>query len=212
MLKGRLTRSTLASAVVHLAGRDRALARIVRTHGAPPLWGRPPGFATLARIILEQQVSLAAANTLYRRLAAELPGGWTPAAIQHVGRSGLTARGLTRQKAGYLVALAERIERGELVLRRVARASDEEAASQLIACPGIGPWTASIYLLMALRRPDVWPPGDFALQKALLMLSGSDRMPTHEEGVEWARRWAPYRAVAARILWRGYLGERAAAK
>ena len=205
-----LTRSTLSAAVLHLTRRDRALARIVRTHGAPPLWARPPGFATLSRIILEQQVSLAAANALYRRLREQLPGGWTPAAIVHEDTSGLARRGVTRQKAAYLVALAKRIERDELVLRRLGRASDEDARRQLIACHGVGPWTAGVYLLMALRRPDVWPPGDLALHKALSLLLGRKHPVTSEEAIEYASQWAPYRAVAARILWCGYLGERAA--
>jgi DNA-3-methyladenine glycosylase II len=195
---------------VHLTRRDPALERIVRAHGAPPLWARRPGFATLSRIILEQQVSLAAARALYGRLEERLPGGWTPAAILHLGTTGLAAQGVTRQKAGYLVALAERIERGGLVLRRLSRASDETAHQQLISCHGVGPWTASIYLLMALRRPDVWPPGDLALQKTLSQLLGYERTLTSKEATEYASRWAPYRAVAARILWCGYLGERLA--
>src|SRR5262249_6329750 len=130
--------------------------------------------------------------------------------ILREGTTGLTKHGVTRQKAGYLVALAERIERGELVLRSLGCASDDEAHRQLIACHGVGPWTASIYLLMALRRPDIWPPGDLALQKALSRLLGLERMLTNEEAIECASQWAPYRAVAARILWCGYLGERAA--
>lgn len=205
-----LTRSTLSSAVVHLTRRDRALARIVRAHGAPPLWARRPGFATLSRIILEQQVSLAAARSLYSRLAQHIPGGWAPAAILREGTRGLAGHGVTRQKAGYLVALAQRVESGELVLRSLGRASDEDAHRQLIACHGIGPWTASVYLLMALRRPDIWPPGDLALQKALSQARGRERMLTNDEAIECASQWAPYRAVAARILWCGYLGERAA--
>lgn len=202
---GRLTSSSLASAVAHLVRRDPALARIVESHGVPPLWARRAGFATLARIILEQQVSLAAARTVYERLADELPGGWTPAAILRAGTLGLTSRGLTRQKARYLVALAEQIDRGELVLSDLARASDAEVHRQLTRVPGIGPWTASIYLLMALRRPDVWPPGDLALQKAVTHVLGLERTLSSEEAAEFARRWAPYRAVAARLLWHGYL-------
>jgi DNA-3-methyladenine glycosylase II len=173
------------------------------------LWARRPGFATLSRIILEQQVSLAAARALYARLSKDLPGGWTPAAILREGRAGLMGRGVTRQKAGYLFALAERIERGDLVLPNLGRASDEDAHRQLVACPGVGPWTAGVYLLMALRRPDIWPPGDLALQNALSRLLGLERTLTNEEAIARAARWAPYRAVAARILWCGYLGERA---
>jgi DNA-3-methyladenine glycosylase II len=205
-----LTRSSLSSAVAHLICRDRALARIVRAHGLPPLWARRPGFATLSRIILEQQVSLASARALYSRLSKHLQGGWTPAAILRQGTTGLVGQGVTRQKTGYLLALAERIERGELVLPHLGRASDEDAQRQLIACHGVGPWTASVYLLMALRRPDVWPPGDLALQKALSRVLGLERTVTNEEAIACASQWAPYRAVAARILWCGYLGERAA--
>ncbi len=207
----RLTRGSLTSAVAYLTRRDRGLAQIVRKHGVPPLWARPQGFATLVRIILEQQVSLASARAVYGRVAKQLSGGWTTTAVVDEGAAGLMARGITRQKAGYIVALAARIDRGELVLRSLARAPDEQARERLIACPGIGPWTAGIYLLMALRRPDVWPPGDVALQNALGRLLAAGRPLTSDEAVEWASRWAPYRSVAARILWSGYLGERSSA-
>lgn len=210
-LPPRLTRESLTNAVAYLARRDRGLAQIVRTHGAPPLWARPPGFATLVRIILEQQVSLASARAVYRRVASQLPDGWTTTGVVHEGTAGLMARGITRQKARYIVELAARLERGELVLRSLGRAGDDQAREQLIACPGVGPWTAGIYLLMALRRPDVWPPGDVALQNALGRLLARGRPLTSEEAVEWASRWKPYRSVAARILWCGYLGERSSA-
>jgi DNA-3-methyladenine glycosylase II len=208
----RLTRATLTSAVAHLTRRDRGLARIVRTHGVPPLWARPPGFATLVRIILEQQVSLASARAMYGRVANQLPGGWTTKAVLRGGTASLMSRGITRQKAGYIVALATRIEGGDLVLRRLARGGDDHACEQLIACPGIGPWTAGIYLLMALRRPDVWPPGDVALQNALGRMLGVTRPLTSDDAVRYAARWTPYRSVAARILWCGYLGERSSAR
>ena len=206
----RLSRASLLAAVSRLAQRDRGLARIVARHGPPPPWARPQGFPTLARIILEQQVSLAAAATLHARVAASLPGGWTPDAVRAVGIDGLRARGLTRQKSAYLLALAERVASGELRLRALARESDARAAERLTSVPGIGPWTASIYLLMAHRRPDVWPPGDLALHKALARLRRLARPPSSEEAARLAARWAPYRAVAARILWHGYLSERAA--
>ncbi|MFL5582543.1 MAG: DNA-3-methyladenine glycosylase family protein [Gemmatimonadaceae bacterium] len=204
-----LTRATLAAAVSTLARRDHALGGIVAAHGPPPLWARPAGFATLARIVLEQQVSLAAAATLYRRVAATLSGGWTPAAVLAVGAEGLRARGLTRQKARYVVEIAERIERGDLRLHLLRARSDEDAAAELTRVPGIGSWTAGIYLLMALRRPDVWPPGDLALHKAIAALRGLPRVPSSLEAARIAAEWAPHRAAAARILWHGYLAGRA---
>ena len=205
-----LCRESLATGVRALAAKDRGLARIVEAHGMPPLWLRRPGFATLARIVLEQQVSLASAATLYRRVARELPGGWTPASVLEVGEGGLRARGLTRQKARYIAGLAERIVGGGLALRSLRRADDAMALSRLREVPGIGPWTANLYLLMALGRPDVWPPGDLALHKAMADLRRLPRLPSSDDAARLAARWAPWRAVAARILWHGYLAERAA--
>lgn len=206
----RLTRDTLARAVRELAARDRGLARIVDAHGLPPLWARPARFTTLVRIILEQQVSLAAAATLYARLEREVPGGLTPAAMTGLGVDGFRALGVTRQKSAYLCGLAARVHSGELRLAALARLDDAAVHEALCRVPGIGPWTSSIYLLMALRRPDVWPPGDLALHKAMARLRGLSRVPTSDEAARRARRWAPYRAVAARMLWHQYLAERAA--
>jgi DNA-3-methyladenine glycosylase II len=203
-----LTRATLLQGVRELSARDAGLAAIVARHGPPPMWGRPRGFATLARIILEQQVSLASAAAMFARVEREL-GGVTPAAVRAAGAAGLQALGVTRQKAGYITVLAGCVADGSLPLATLARLPDAEAAEMLVRVPGIGPWTASIYLLMALRRPDVWPPGDLALHKAMARLPGIDAVPSSEQAARWALRWEPWRAVAARILWHGYLSERA---
>ena len=135
-------------------------------YGAPPLWARRPGFASLLRIILEQQVSLASAQAIYLRLAAAA-GEVKPKSILALGTAGLQRLGLTRQKASYACGLAEEIVEGRLALDGLGRIGDDEAREQLMRVRGIGPWTAGIYLLMALRRPDIWPTGDLALHKAL---------------------------------------------
>lgn len=202
-----LTLATLLQGVRELSARDAGLAAIIARHGPPPMWGRAREFATLVRIILEQQVSLASAAAMFAKLERAL-GGVTPAAVRAAGVAGLQALGVTRQKAGYITALAGSVADGSLPLARLARLPDAEAAEMLVRVPGIGPWTASIYLLMALRRPDVWPPGDLALHKAMARLPGIDAMPSSEQAAEWALRWRPWRAVAARILWHGYLCER----
>ena len=199
-----LGRESLRDATRRLARRDRRLGLLVRRHGPPPLWARPRGFATLLRIILEQQVSLASAGAMYRRLLGRMPA-LTPAAVLDLGAAGLRGIGVTRQKAGYAVALAERVEDGRLPLGRLHRATDDDARALLTEVPGIGPWTAGIYLLMCLRRPDIWPPGDLALHKAMVMLEGVTQVPSSAEAVAMAERWRPYRAVAARILWQAYL-------
>ena len=192
-----------------LASGDPRLAQLVSRFGPPPLWARRPGFASLLRIILEQQVSLASAQALYRRLKLEVQQV-SPANIAALGVTGLQGLGFTRQKAGYACTLAESVLGGQLPLHRLRRMGDDEARDQLIRVRGIGPWTANIYLLMALRRPDIWPPGDLALHKALGRLVGSARLLSLAEAEEQAARWQPFRGVAARILWHGYLAERAA--
>lgn len=173
----------------------------------PPLWARRPGFATLLRIVLEQQVSLASGLAIYRRLAAAA-GQVKPSSILALGMSGLRGAGLTGQKASYLLGLAEGVLDGKLELRRLGRYDDSEAREHLMQFRGIGPWTAGIYLLMALRRPDIWPPGDLALHKAIRQLNGSEAVPSSMEAEALASHWQPLRAVAARILWQAYLAER----
>jgi DNA-3-methyladenine glycosylase II len=202
-----LHRASLLSGVRILARRDRRLARLVARNGVPPLWARCPGYATLLRIILEQQVSLASAQAIYRRIAVAIEEV-SPASVLALGVTGLQGLGLTRQKASYACAVAEQVVTGQLELSRLSRYPDGEALDHLMRVRGIGPWTASIYLLMALRRPDIWPPGDLALHKALGRLHGFTHVPSPAEAEQLAMRWRPLRAVAARILWHSYLTER----
>jgi DNA-3-methyladenine glycosylase II len=115
--------------------------------------------------------------------------------------------GLTRQKASYAHGLAERIQVGHLSLASLARMSDAKAREALLQVRGVGPWTADIYLIMALRRPDVWPAGDLALHQSLQRIWRLPRPPSTAEAVTFAARWTPWRAVAARILWHAYLSE-----
>jgi 3-methyladenine DNA glycosylase/8-oxoguanine DNA glycosylase len=204
-----LYRTSLPSAVRLLARGDPRLARLVDRHGIPPLWARRPGFATLLRIILEQQVSLASAQAIYHRLATAVDQV-RPENVLALGTVGLQGLGLTRQKASYACGLATQVLEGQLALDRLGRCDDDEAREHLMRVRGIGLWTANIYLLMALRRPDIWPSGDLALHKALGRLDGTGRVPSSAEAEQLAARWQPLRAVAARILWQAYLAERAA--
>jgi DNA-3-methyladenine glycosylase II len=171
------------------------------------MWGRSPGFPTLIQIILEQQVSLAAARTIYRRLIGEL-GAVTPEAVHAMEENGLRDFGLTRQKARYCYGLATRVLDGSLDLPSVARGTDAEGRKTLLEVPGLGPWSVDIYFLMALRRPDVWPQGDLALASAIQDVKGLEMRPTRDEQQALACRWAPWRSVATRILWAHYLNAR----
>lgn len=204
----RLNTATLQQAVQALCERDPALAELVARDGIPPLWPRPEGFVTLARIVLEQQVSLESAASLFRRLDASIPGGLNPEPLMALGADGLRALGVTRQKAAYLFTIAEQVVEGRLELARLGALPDEEVLARLQRVPGVGPWTAQVYLLFALQRPDAWPPGDLALHRALRDVRALDRVPTSNEAVHLAQLWSPHRATAARILWHGYLKER----
>lgn len=200
-----LTDAGLVEAVRELAAKDPDLAGIAERQGPPPLWAREPGFETLVRIVLEQQVSLASAQAALGRLV-RAAGAVEPGAIAAAGEDALRAAGLTRQKSRYLVGLARAVLDGRLDLQAVATADDDDARSRLTSVVGIGRWTADIYLLMALRRPDIWPTGDLALAGAMRRTKGLAALPTGAEQVTIAEAWRPWRAVAARLLWHAYLG------
>ena len=204
----RLDEAGIAAAVQVLAALDADLAGIAERHGPPPLWGREPGFETLVRIILEQQISLASADAAFRRLA-QATGAVDPAAIVAIGEDGLRSVGQTRQKSRYVVGLARDILDGRLDLDAVEAADDDDARTMLTSVVGIGRWSADIYLLMALRRPDIWPTGDLALAGSMRRAKRMTALPTGPEQAAVAEAWRPWRAVAARLLWHAYLaGER----
>jgi DNA-3-methyladenine glycosylase II len=204
----RLDEARLLQGTRALAAIDSDLAGIVERHGPPPLWGREPGFDTLVRIILEQQISLASAEAARVRLI-RATGAIEPEAIAAAGEETLRAAGQTRQKSRYLVGMARDVLDGRLDLDAVAAADDHEARVQLMRVVGIGRWTADIYLLMALGRPDVWPSGDLALAGSMRRVKGLEGLPTSREQEVIAEPWRPWRAVAARLLWHAYLaGER----
>jgi len=203
-----LTPGKLLEATRILAESDEGFARILKTHGPPPLWDRPPGFATLLRIILEQQVSLASADAMYSRIQGALDRV-TPTTVIGVGVDGLRALGVTRQKSSYFINLAGVLERGDIELHELGNKTDGLVFEKLTSIKGIGPWTARIYLLMALCRPDAWPVGDIALATAYQRLKGLSRRPTQSELDKLAQGWKPHRATAARMLWHFYLSEKA---
>ena len=204
-----LTHATLAHGVRALARRDRHLAALFAKNGLPPMWARRPGFPTLVHIVLEQQVSIAAARSLFRRIRAHL-GDMTPELVVGRGIPGLHRLGLTRQKAAYCHGLARAVLDGSLSLSDIARAADAEGRETLLALRGIGPWSADIYYLMALRRPDVWPVGDLALAVALHEVKALRARPDSREQLAISAGWAPWRSVAARLLWHYYLTTRKA--
>jgi DNA-3-methyladenine glycosylase II len=187
------------------------LAAIHAVHGDPPLWRRAAGFQTLVHIILEQQVSLKSAKAMLVRLETAIQP-FTPDKFIELGDSYLRGLGVTRQKSAYLLHLSDSIVSGALSFARLARMSDEEARVVLTRVKGIGSWSADVYLLMAMRRADIWPAGDLALAVAMQELKGLASRPGPEELERLAEVWRPHRAVAARMLWQYYLGKRVSHK
>lgn len=190
-----------------LARRDPRLAAAVRRHGPPPVWSRPPGFRTLVLLVLEQQVSLASARATFDRLE-DTAVGVEPERIAALDDGALRAAGVSRQKTRYLRALSTAVATGALDLDRLGEADDDEVRAELTALTGIGPWTADVYLLACLGRPDVWPVGDRALQVSAAEVLGLGRVPSPGELESTGEPWRPHRSTAARILWHSYLSRR----
>src|ERR1700681_107969 len=161
-----LDETRFAQGVQFLASQDEHLAAVVKTYGQPPLWTREPGFPTLVYIILEQQVSLASAKAAFDRLNAAVRP-LTPRRFLNLTDADLLRIGFSRQKPLYTRLLAESLSRRHFDLRYLHELHDDAARKMLIAFKGIGNWTADIYLLSALRRPDIWPVGDLALATAV---------------------------------------------
>ena len=206
-VQGPLTDASLVAAVEELADRDPDLAAIVARHGPPPLWDREPGFATLLHIILEQQVSLASARAAFDRLRAAVDP-LSPTRFLELSDGELLAVGFSRQKAHYGRALAEAIEAGTLDLDALHEFDDAGVHEALERVPGIGPWTSTIYLLMVLLRPDLWPAGDIALAESVGEVKGLGHRPDPAEMSELGDAWRPWRSVAARLFWHDYLARR----
>lgn len=187
-----------------LARRDPDLARILERLGPPPLWDRTPGFPTLVHIILEQQVSLASAKAAFDKLEAKT-GPLEPAIFLGLDDPELRTIGFSGQKGRYCRELSRAVLGGTLDLEGLNSMSDDRVRAELTKVTGIGRWTADIYLLMALGRPDVWPRGDLALHKAVQDIKGLEAPPTPAEFRSFGEALRPWRSVAARMLWDHYL-------
>jgi DNA-3-methyladenine glycosylase II len=202
-----LDETAFAQGVRFLAGRDAHLAAVVKAYGQPPLWVREPGFPALVYIILEQQVSLASARATFGRLKAAV-NPLTPGRFLKLSDIELLRIGFSRQKALYTRLLAESLARRYFNLRDLQSLQEDSARKMLIAFKGIGSWTADIYLLSALRRPDIWPIGDLALATAVQEVKRLRQRPSPEELEALSVPWKPWRAVAARLFWHAYLSKR----
>ena len=193
----------IAEGLAYLTCREPRFADIVGRLGPPPLRRAPEGLPGLLRIVTEQMLSLKAADAIWRRLERELHPLDPPAILRRRDKT-LMKLGLSGAKARTFKALARAVSEGRLPVDTLSHHHDEEATARLIAIPGIGPWTADIYLLSCLGRSDVWPIGDVALQAAAAHAFGLTERPGARDMTALGEPWRPWRAVAARLLWAHY--------
>ena len=194
---------SINAAVDELAKREKAFAKVLEQHGRPEPRVSEPGATTLLRTVVGQQVSVAAARSMWAKLEA---GFGAPPDLKKLLKATdeeLRTAGLSRQKAGYARSLAGLVLSGELELDRLPE-DDEEAIALLTKIKGIGRWSAEIYLLFAEGRTDVWPAGDLAVQIEIGRLLGLEVKPTEKELRELAEAWRPHRGAVAVLAWHSY--------
>ncbi|MGF7173274.1 DNA-3-methyladenine glycosylase family protein [Azospirillum doebereinerae] len=190
----------------HLTAIDPIFAECLRVGGATVRdFSRPGGFPGLLRMVMEQQLSTRVALVLWEKLRLRLDGAVTPETILALDDETLRACGFSRQKIGYARGLAETVADGRLDFDAIHALPDEEAIARLVALKGIGRWTAEVYLMAALDRPDIWPIGDLAIQLGVQRLKGWADKPTPAQLMAVAEPWRPHRTTAARLVWHHYV-------
>ena len=198
-----LTAQQLKAGIDAVAGREPGIARALKAAGYPEPRIRDRGYRTLLRTIVGQQVSVAAASSMWRKLEAHLGEEMPAEALLAAEFDELRACGLSRQKQGYARSLCELVASGELDLHNLP-ADDEEAIEQLTRIKGIGRWSAEIYLLFAEGRADIWPAGDLAVQAGLAKILGLEERPSEKATRELAEAWRPHRGAVAILTWHCY--------
>lgn len=206
-MKISLTEPLLIEGSDYLARQDPALASVLQKYGYPPLWARSPGFPSLIHIILEQQVSLASASAVFRKLESAV-GNLTPANFLNINDEDLLKFGFSRQKKQYARLLATVVLSGNFDFDALSQMEDSDLRAYMKTLKGVGDWTVDIYSLMCLLRPNVLPKGDLALYESYRVLYSLENRPTHEYFEANTLHWQPWRSVGARLLWHFYLCER----
>ena len=187
-----------------LLKRDKIFAAIHKQYGPPPDWGRDPGFISLSKIILEQQVSLASANAHFQKLNTYVPE-FSPAHILNLSDEEMRTCQISRQKAKYLRELSKAVSTSSLDLEGLSLLSEPEVRTVLTAIKGIGHWTTDIYLMFCLQSKDIFPIGDIAVVNTVKELTDAR---TQDEILVLAEKWRPLRSLATYFLWHNYLKKR----
>jgi DNA-3-methyladenine glycosylase II len=205
-----LTAAQIKESLDAVAAREPAMARALAVAGYPEPRIRDRGHVTLLRAIVGQQVSVAAAASMWNKLADEVGEDINPRELLARDFDALRACGLSRQKQGYARSLCELVVEGAIDFHALP-ADDEEAIAQLTRIKGIGRWTAEIYLLFAEGRPDIWPAGDLAVQAGLERIFDLDERPSEKQTRALAENWRPHRGATAIFTWHYYSASRAPA-
>jgi DNA-3-methyladenine glycosylase II len=193
----------IACSLSALAAKDEAVAEWVSKIGLPAPRIRTRGFEGFMRAIVAQQVSVAAANGIWRKLEEGL-GEIEPEAVLSCDDGRLRSLGLSRQKSSYVRGLAEAVVTGALDFDALHKMPDEEAIGEITRLKGLGRWSAEIYLLFAMQRPDVWPANDLALQEAMRVLKNLRSRPDEKRLRKLGEGWRPHRSAGALFLWHVY--------
>ena len=198
----------MRKAILHLKKADPVLALLIERVGRYGIQYREPNFETLVRSIVYQQLSGRVAAVIFGRLSALAPGGkLTPEAILKLTPARMRKAGLSKQKTAYIRDLARKTARGALKFETLTEMADHEVIEHLTQVKGIGVWTAHMFLLFALQRPDVLPTGDLGIRMAIRKAYGLDELPHPKHIEEIALRWRPYCSVATWYLWRSLEGQ-----
>ena len=192
----------LSKAIRHLKEGDPVMAAIIERVGTLKLRQAEPTFESLARAIVYQQLNGKAATAIYMRVVAASGGKLTPESVLQVSDEQLRACGLSRAKLAYIRDLASRTANGEVKFESLPDMTDEEVIEHLTRVKGIGIWSAQMFLMSALNRPNVMPTGDFGIRSAIAKAYRKRKHPTHKEMMKMARRWEPYCSIACYYLWR----------
>ena len=179
------------------------MKRVIESYGVPSSRYRKPGFQSLLRIIIGQQVSVSAGEAIWKNLNTQIVNV-SPKKILKLSPIQLRKCGLSRQKVDYIFSLSNCLIDGSLDLGSLSLLSDADVISKLTQIRGIGEWTAQIYLMFSLAREDIWPNGDLALSNSVKLLLGLDYSPKGEELLEIAEQWKPRRTAASLLLWHYY--------
>ena len=203
----QLTKKRMVVALHQLAGRDELMATLFSQYGVPPLLSRSESFATLVHIVLEQKVSLTSAAAIMRRVEKACPG-MQPDKFLVTEELRLRDAGMSQSKVTYCRSIAQNLVSKNLSLQALRKLDDEQVIETLTQVRGIGPWTAGVYLMMAMRRADAWASGDRALLVSYAESADLKTMPDYSQLDSIASQWTPHRGTAARLLWHAYLEKR----